>query len=91
MPQLYQTVDIDVVTAAKNYVKYGLHPGSCCVQILLGDFEGAAQSCHPVALAFLPATFEVVRLVVPAEARDSVEAIERWIERGRHQCENTED
>lgn len=91
MAQLYSMVDDDLITAAKNYVKYGLHPGSCCLQILLGDFDGAANACHPVALACLPATYEVVRLIVPAEARDSVDAIKRWIKRGGGQYEKTQD
>lgn len=75
-------VDLDVVHAAVEYVKLGLHPGGCCEQMLLGSLEGAARRCHPLALECLPATYEAVRAVVPAEARDSAEAISRWIAHG---------
>ncbi len=73
-------VDSDVVEAAVNYVKYGLHPGGCCMQMILGNLEGAAMRCHPLAAECLPATYEAVRSVVPKEARDSAEAIVTWFD-----------
>jgi hypothetical protein len=72
-------IDVDVVQSAHNYVVYGLEPGSCCMQMLLGDLEGAARACHPNALKALPNTYQAVRDLVPAEARDSVIAIRSWI------------
>jgi hypothetical protein len=72
-------VDTDVVEAAVNYVKYGLHPGSCCMRILHGNLEAAALACHPVALPYIPATYQAVRALVPPEARDSMLAINHWI------------
>lgn len=81
------TVDLGMIDAFDNYVKYGLDPGGYGTFLLAHNLDGAIVRAHHLFMKWETFPGEVshnhlayIKQFVPSVAQGSMEAVKNWID-----------